>query len=115
MNQLIKELSFDDPGQPIPNVAKSRNLYVYPGKSRKAWISAYFMKSNGRIGVYFRCENGQEGQNIFNMLSEDKKGIREELGNEVIWKWEGVDGPGVRLACDDVFESREKADDKRIF
>jgi hypothetical protein len=113
--ELIAELIFDDPGQPLPNAVYSQNLYVYPGKSRKAWISAYFMKSQKRIGVYFRCQNDPEGQKIYSTLNEDKEGIREELGNEVIWNWEEGDGAGVRLACDDVFDPKKRPMIKDFF
>ena len=113
--ELITELKFDDPGQPLPNAANGQNLYVYPGKTRKAWISAYFMKSQKRIGVYFRCQNDPEGHRIFNMLSEDKDRIKEELGSDAIGNWEENFGPGVRLSCDDVFDIKNRPIIKSFF
>ncbi len=113
--ELIAELTFDDPGQPLPNAANGQNLYVYPGKTRKAWISAYFMKSQKRIGVYFRCQNDPEGHKIYSTLSEDKERIREELGDEVIWRWEDGDGAGVRFSCDDVFDPKSRPIIKNFF
>lgn len=113
--ELIAELTFDDPGQPLPNAANGQNLYVYPGISRKAWISAYFMKSQKRIGVYFRCQNDPEGKKIYSTLSEDQESIREELGNEIIWSWENGDGAGVRLVCDDVFDPKRRPMIKDFF
>jgi len=113
--ELIAELTFDDPGQPLPNIANGQNLYVYPGKTRKAWISAYFARSQKRIGVYFRCQNNPEGKKIFTSLSEDKDKIREELGSDVIWSWKVDDGPGIRFACDDVFDPKNRPIIKNFF
>lgn len=114
-SELIAELTFDDPGQPLPKIANGQNIYVFPGKSRKAWISAYFMKSQKRIGVYFRCQNDQEGQEIYNTLSEDKEGIKEELGSEILWHWEIGDAAGVRLSCEDVFDPKNREIIKGFF
>ncbi len=111
--ELVTELTFDDPGQPLPNPAYAQNLYVYPASTRKAWISAYFMKSNKRVGVYFRVQNDQEGQAIVAALDSEKEQIREELGNEVLWTWSDSGDVGVRLLCDDIFapENREELKD----
>jgi Domain of unknown function (DUF4268) len=113
--ELISELSFDDPGQPLPNPAMSTNLFVYPGKSRSVWISAYFMKSQKRIGVYFRSKNDPEGIKIYNLLSEDQEQIRKELDEAVIWNWDIGDGAGVRLACEDVFDPTNRSMIKDYF
>ncbi|GAA0892742.1 hypothetical protein GCM10009122_24210 [Fulvivirga kasyanovii] len=114
-NELIAELSFDDPGQPIPKPAVAQNLYVYPGNTKKAWISAYFMKSQKRVGVYFRVQNDQEGNEILKALSEDRDSIRQELGNEVMWSWDDSGDVGVRLLCDDVFAEENREDIKEFF
>ncbi len=114
-SELIAELSFDDPGQPLPNPANGQNLYVYPGKTRRAWISAYFMKSQKRVGVYFRCQNDTEGNRIYRALSEDKDMIRKELGEDVIWSWDEGDAAGVRLSCEDVFNPKNREQIKSFF
>ncbi len=93
----------------------AQNLYIYPAKTRRAWISAYFMKSQKRIGVYFLCQNDLEGRKIYDALSEDNVKIREELGNDVIWSWEEGDGAGVRLSCEDVFDPKSRSMIKHFF
>ena len=113
--ELIAELLFDDPGQPLPNPANGQNLFVYPGKTRHAWISAYFMKSKKRVGVYFRCQNDSEGKKVYQTLSVNKDKIREELGDRIIWTWEENDSAGVRLACADVFDSKNRDMIKEFF
>jgi len=114
-SELIKELVFDDPGQPLPNAPYSQNLFVYPGKTRKAWISAYFRKSRKQIGVYFKCQDNPEGLKVFKALSEDKEDIKEELGNEVVWKWKIGTGPIVTFSCDDVFDPKSRPVIKEFF
>jgi hypothetical protein len=106
--ELIGEFSFDDPGQPLPNPGYGQNLYVYPGKTRKAWISAYFMKSQKRVGVYFNCQNDSEGQRIYDVLSLDKDRIKEELGEEVIYRWDEGNSVSLWLYCEDVFEPKNR-------
>lgn len=114
-NELIRELAFDDPGQPLPSPGKAQNLYIYPGKTKKAWISAYFMKSQKRVGVYFRAQNDQEGHEIINFLDGYKDGIREELGEEVIWTWEDSSDVGIRMNCEDIFAREHREDIKEFF
>lgn len=112
--ELMAELTFDDPGQPIPNPGTSTNLYVYPVQSKKAWISAYFSQSTKRVGVYFRAQNDQQA--IAAAVEEEKEEIMSELGNELIWSGdESYADFGVRLFCEDVFapENREEMYPKR--
>lgn len=114
-NELLAELTFDDPNQPIPKPATAQNLFVYPGKNRKAWISAYFAKSLKRVGVYFRCATDQEGKRILEALDEDNELIKQELGDEVIWSWDDSGDVGVRLACEDVFADKNREEIKDFF
>jgi len=113
--EFVKELTLDDPGQSIPNPAKGHNLYVYPANSKKAWISAYFSKSSNRVGVYFRTQNDPEGIAINEYLDEFKVDIREELGNEVIWKWEESNDIGVRFPLEDVYDPASRESIKEFF
>ena len=113
--ELIAELSFDDPGQAYPNIAQTQNLYLYPSQSKYAWISAYFAKSSKQVGVYFRCRNDEIGNAIFQRLSEEKEAIRKELGENVTWGWAEDDGPSVRLAYDDVFNTGNRKAIKAFF
>lgn len=112
-HEFVSELSFDDPAQPIPDPATSTNLFIYL-TTKQVWISAYFMKSSKRVGVYFRCSNTQLGQKIAAQLEHDQEEMIKELGPNVIWNIEEVGGgAGVRLACDDVFlpENRNQIKD----
>jgi len=113
--ELVNELQFDDPGQPLPNPAKAQNLYIYFGSQKKAWVSAYFMNSQKRIGVYFRVAGDQGGEEIKSRLEEDLEGIRLELGNEVIWDWDDFASIGVRKYVDDVFDTRNREEIKDFF
>ncbi|MCF7920052.1 MAG: DUF4268 domain-containing protein [Candidatus Cloacimonetes bacterium] len=113
--ELIGELSFDDPGQPLPKPGNGQNIFVYPGKTRKAWISAYFMKSQKRVGVYFNCQKDSEGQRIYDILRLDKDNIEKELGEEVTYKWNEEYSISLWLPCDDVFESQNRDDLKNFF
>ncbi|HCS21843.1 MAG TPA: hypothetical protein DIW47_15015 [Bacteroidetes bacterium] len=111
--ELLAELMFDDPGQALPNPANAQNLYVYPGTTKRAWISAYFAKSQKRVGVYFRVARNQEGLELLEALSLEKDAIRSEFADEATWNWSDVGDISVRFPCDDVFadENREALKD----
>lgn len=113
--ELIHELTFDDPGQPLPNPGNGQNLYVYPGLTKKAWISAYFMKSQKRVGVYFRTQNDQQGSEILEFLQDYKEEIEEELGGEVNWDFEDSGFVFIRMPCEDVFSAKYREDIKDFF
>lgn len=113
--ELVAELSFDDPGQPLPNPASGQNLYVYPAKNKKSWISAYFAKSVKRVGVYFRVAGNQEGQQLLQALDAEKNQIHEEFGTEVIWTWDESGSISVRLTCEDIFDDRNREEVKEFF
>jgi hypothetical protein len=110
--EFIVKLELDDPGQPMPVPTITQNIYLYPGNNKYSWISAYFQQSQNRVGVYYRCQNDQNGQSIVEFLMQSKEEIERELGKEVIWKWESnpIEGFGVRLPLDDVHSeiNREK-------
>jgi len=114
-NEFVRELSFDDPGQPLPNPGRAQNLYVYPGRSKKSWISAYFAASSKRVGVYFRAQNDQEGNEIFNFLSEFQDEIKEELGSEIVWHWSPTGDVAIRLSFEDVLAVENREEIKEFF
>ena len=99
--KFIKELEFDDPGQPMPNLPTAENLYVYPGPTKKAWISAYFARSQGRVGVYFRTQKDSEGQLIWDALNFDETFLEEAFSEEVALHWKSTGSLAVRHACAD--------------
>ena len=112
--EFINNLTLDDPGQLLPEPHKSQNQFFYLPPRKQTWISAYFMNSQNRVGVYFRCSNSQIGQQISERLEADKETILKELGNDVIWDMlENNGGAGVRLNCEDVFspDSRNEIND----
>jgi hypothetical protein len=110
--EFLDQLDLDDPGQPLPKPTIHQNIYLYPHKSKNAWISAYFMQSNKRVGVYFRFSNDQNGIEMAEYLSQFKNEIKEELNSNDIW-WSdesnSFEGFGVRLPIEDVYsiENRE--------
>lgn len=114
-SELISELDFDDPGQPLPEPNKSTNLFLRM-PTKEAWISAYFMKSSKRVGVYVRCSNTQRGREIAQELDADHEKIIEELGGDVIWAMgEESRDTGVRFSCDDVFDPANREQIKDFF
>ena len=114
-DELISELSFDDPGQPMPKKTDHQNLYVHPGKSKKARISAYFLSSNKRVGVYFVLLKGEEGEIMFSELNEYKELIKQEIGEDVRWEWNDKKTIIVDLDCDDVFAPENRDEIKKFF
>lgn len=113
--ELITELVLDDPGQAHPKPSKSQNIYIYPAQSTYAWISAYFSKSSKQVGVYFRCRNEENGNAIFQSLSNDAEAIREEFGDRVKWAWDVSAGPSISLTCDDIFATENRDALKAFF
>ena len=114
-DELINELSFDDPGQPMPKKTDHQNLYVHPGKSKKARISAYFFNSSNRVGVYFVLLKGEEGEAMFSALSDYKESIKQELGESIKWGWDDDQTISTHLPCDDVFAPENRDEIKRFF
>jgi len=114
-NELINELSFDDPGQPMPKKIDHQNLYVHPGKSKQARISAYFSKSSKRVGVYFAILKGEEGETMFSALSDYEESIKQELGENIKWNWNDEKTISIHLPCDDVFASENRDEIKKFF
>lgn len=115
--EFISELDLDDPGQTLPTPTITQNLYVYPGKNKFAWISAYFSQSSKRVGVYFRCQNDQNGMNIIEGLSEFKDDIKIELGTDILWTWDtdSKGGFGVRMQIEDVYSKKNRKKIKEFF
>ena len=114
-NEFVKGLDFDDPGQPLPQLATAQNLFIHPSPNKRIWISAYFMKSKKRVGVYFRCQKDIEGQELYELLGDQKEDIRKELGVDVVWSWESGEGAGFRMPCEDVFDPLNREAIKDFF
>lgn len=87
-SEFVESLEFDDPECPIPAITKSWNLFLYPGIDKHCWISAYFSKSSGEVGVYFKFSSHQRGRDLKEALSEYREEMKEELGGDIIWYWD---------------------------
>ncbi len=109
-SKFINQLNLDDPGQPLPSVSMTQNLYIYPDEEKHTWISAYFSQSTKRIGVYYRFHRTQSSQNIKEFLSEFTEEIKNELGGQIIWNWEQSDMKAfsVMLPITDVYDSKNR-------
>jgi hypothetical protein len=108
--EFLENLEIDDPGQPLPNLSKTQNLYLYPGKNKYCWISAYFSQSRSKVGVYLRFQNDQNGHRIAEGLWQFEEELREELGSEVTWSWNEVLKNGFSVALDikDVYSENNR-------
>ena len=73
------------------------------------------MKSQKRVGVYFRVQNDQEGNRIWEELDQDKDAIRNEFGEEIMWNWEENGDISLRLYCEDVFADANRETIKDFF
>ncbi len=113
--ELIDELEFDDPGQALPEHSHGNNIYVYPYKTKRAWISAYFARSKGRVGVYFRLNKTSEGFKILDGLEDYKAEIINELGPEVQDKWYEGGEMFIRLPLDDIYADKNRLKIKSFF
>lgn len=113
--EFVKDLEFDDPGQPIPDPAKAQNLYVYPAGTKRVWISAYFSKSRKRVGVYFRTQDDHEGHQVMRYLAGYQDRIEGELGPSAILEWNETGGIGVRMDCENVFDDKYREGIKMFF
>jgi len=108
--KYIKQLSFDDPEQSVPNPTKTQNLYIYPGIDKSSWISAYFAQSIKRVGVYYKFGSSQNAQVLKEKLSPYLEDIKIELGNQVHWSWD--DGKNsafdIVLPIEDVYDLKNE-------
>lgn len=112
--ELVNELSFDDPSQPLPKVSNSTNLMVYPYSTKKIWISAYFMDSQNRVGVYCRASQDQEGSELSREIANDEEAISEELSENWAGNWRPLD-IGVRMSIDNAYNDKNREAIKSFF
>lgn len=111
--EFVDELELDDQGQAMPEPSNSTNLFIYL-PSRHIWVSAYFMKSAKRVGVYVRCSNSKIGNEIAEYLDERKDDFIERLDDDITWQsFSTGRGPYIRMSFNDVFleENRTKIKD----
>ena len=105
-SEFLVLLELDDPECSTPKVSKSQNLYLYPGKDRSSWISAYCANSYGIVGVYFRFSKNQKGQYLKKGLEVFKQEIRDELGESITWRWDDTleDSFSINLSIENIYE-----------
>jgi len=115
--ELISEIEFDDPGQPLPSPSISTNINLYPTGTKICWISAYFAQSSKRVGVYFRFQKSSIGKSLKEYLGEFADEIKDELGDEVEWRWEEDEKSGfvIRLYLEDVYSIEKRETIKEFF
>lgn len=116
--EFVAEMDLDDPGQMLPKPTQMQNIYIYPGAQKYAWISAYFAQSQQRVGVYFRCQNDQNGLELAQWLLQYKEEIAAELGSDGIIDFSEnnlIGGFAVRLPILDVYSSEHRETIKAFF
>jgi len=113
--ELVNEIVFDDPGQPLPIPGKGTNLFVYPSDSKKVWISAYFMKSKQEIGVYFKTKNDIEGREILAHINENITDILKELNENNEDQTKDLNFYSIRKKNNNLFEEHNRNDIKEFF
>ncbi len=102
-SDLVSQIEFDDLGQPLPTPTYGYNLFVYPSETRKVWISAYFMTSKNRVGVYLQCKNDAMGQKYYDILESYSDDIKNDLGEVINWRAYERDIASVWIPCDDIY------------
>jgi len=107
-SDLVSQIVFDDPGQPVPTPTYSYNLFVYPSETRKVWISAYFMNSKSRVGVYLQCKNDAMGQKYYDILESYSDEIKNDLGEVINWRAYERDIASVWIPCDDIYSPKNR-------
>lgn len=73
------------------------------------------MKSQKRVGVYFRTQNDQQGSEILEFLKDYTEEIAVELGDEVKWALEDSGYVFIRMPCEDVFLAEYREEIKDFF
>jgi hypothetical protein len=85
--EFLDDLKLDDPSQPFARPTKTENIYfAMPPSSSTAWVSAYFSRTKGRVGVYLRFTKGAFAEAAFERLLAERVQIDEELGADVLWQ-----------------------------
>lgn len=84
--KFLKDLSLDDPDQPIPNPAANGNIiFPLPPSGSIAWVNTFFYKQTKEVGCYVRLSNKPLGREFYQSLLEDKEEIEKELSSSIVW------------------------------
>jgi hypothetical protein len=116
---FLAQFSLDDPSVGSSSNPSAENYYLYPGKkSSLCWISAYFMKSKQRVGVYFRTQKSTYGERLFEFLRERTDEINAQLDFDVQWddSWpNGIGNIGCSLPLDNLYAESNRAEIFQFF
>jgi hypothetical protein len=86
--ELAGSIRFDDPSQqpPKPSVLGNVSLRM---PSPRAWISLYFSKTDGEIGVFLTFNRGEPGDTFYQRLLDERDQIAASLPRNVEWDSDG--------------------------
>lgn len=84
---FLGNLQLDDASQPMANVTESTNVFFpMPPSGGTAWVSAYFMQTKKRVGVYLTFQRGGVANVAWAALNAEKDSINDALGFEALWQ-----------------------------
>lgn len=84
---LLDTLVLDDPDQPMAKPARLGNIsFNLPPGTGDTWITAYFSKSDRKVGCMMRFANNATGNDLFETLCEQRKDILTELPDNTEWR-----------------------------
>ena len=85
--ELLNGFELDDPEQVPANVTQKGNIfYAMPPSMSKAWLSAFFLQGQGKVGVYLRFAKGSLSDRLWEGLQAERQEIEEEIGLPLKWK-----------------------------
>lgn len=90
-SDLIKNLSLDDPSQPVPSKpAKSSTLWlIMPPSGAQSWITIFFAGSKNEVGVFLTFTKGDWGNHAYQVLLGEMEAINKEIGIDLEWESDG--------------------------
>lgn len=88
--ELIAQLKFDDPGQPLPNVTPHGFMFLSTPAKSNAWINNYLWRKGKEVAISMTFASTPLGEMLFKKLLDDRETIDKELGIPV--DWNGKDG-----------------------
>ncbi len=84
--RFLSELTLNDPEQPLPKPTALGNIiFPLPPSGSVAWVNVYFSKKYNEIGCFLRIGDKSVGQELFQSLTDDRKGIENDLPFSVEW------------------------------
>lgn len=109
--ELLNSLELDDPEQPMANVTKTGNIFfAMPPSMGKAWVSAYFLQGQGRVGVSLRFASGSLAERLWEGLFAEQEEIEKEIGLALKWNKppSGKYGVGTSTTYDELRASKNR-------